>query len=237
MPEAASYEGKDLEALADMPRYYDWIMERFRPYVGGRVAELGAGMGTVSARLLPLVDSLDLVEPSPNLVDRLRRRFSGDGRVRVFAETLEERLATDEAAVYDAAVMVNVLEHIADDAAALAGLHRLLRPGGRLLVFVPALPFLYSRLDELVGHHRRYTRAGLVANMAAAGFEVREARYMDLLGIVPWWLVNTVCGNTRFDPRAFRLYDAVGIPLTRLAERLVAPPLGKNVLAVAVKPA
>jgi SAM-dependent methyltransferase len=237
MSETVSYEGKDLEAVADMPRYHDWIMEHFRPHLRGNAAEFGAGLGTISERILPSVSSLDLVEPSPNLVGQLRRRFADEPKVHVFAETLETRIEQGEPGTYDAVVMVNVLEHIEDDALALHGLNRLLKPGGRLLVFVPAMPFLYSRLDELVGHHRRYTRPALAGRLAHAGFRVRQARYMDVLGILPWWLVNTLGGSTAFDPRAVRLYDTVGIPVTRLAERLVPPPVGKNVVAVAEKPA
>ncbi len=236
MSESVSYEGKDLEAVADMPRYHDWIMECFRPHLRGRAAEFGAGLGTISERILPSVSSLDLVEPSPNLVGQLRRRFANEPTVSVFAETLETRIEQGEPETYDTVVMVNVLEHIEDDAAAVAGLHRMLKPGGTLLVFVPAMPFLFSRLDEVVGHYRRYTKDVLTRCLAEAGFDVRFARYMDALGVLPWWLVNTVGGSTAFDPRAVRLYDAVGVPLTRLAERLVPPPLGKNVIAVAEKP-
>ncbi len=236
MPERVSYEGKDLEALADMPHYYDWIMEHFRPHLHGSAVEFGAGRGTISERILASVSTLDLIEPSPNLVERLRHRFAGERRVRIFSESLEDRVGRADAHTYDAVVMVNVLEHIEDDIWALKELRRLLRPGGKLLVFVPAMPFLYSRLDERVGHYRRYTRPVLVERLSHAGFTVPLARYLDVLGILPWWLVNTLGGRTEFDPRAVRLYDTLGIPLTRLAEGLFSPPLGKNIVAVAEKP-
>ena len=236
MPERVSYGGKDLEALADMPRYYDWIVEHFRPHLHGNAVEFGAGLGTISERILASVSTLDLIEPSPNLVERLRHRFAGERRVRIFSESLEDRVGRADAHTYDAVVMVNVLEHIEDDVAALRELRRLLKPGGKLLIFVPAMPFLHSRLDERVGHYRRYTRPVLVERLSHAGFTVRLARYLDVLGILPWWLVNTLGGKTGFDPRAVRLYDTLGIPLTRLAEGLFSPPLGKNIVTVAEKP-
>lgn len=237
-PAAAApvYEGRDLEALAELPNYYAWILARFRPYVRGHGVELGAGIGTVSALLRPHLARLDLIEPSVNLVARLRERFAGDPDVAIEAGTVEDCLPRIPDGSHDTAVMVNVLEHIADDEAALAGLARILRPGGHLLLFVPALGWLFSAMDRLHGHHRRYHLGPLRAGVEAAGFRVVDARYFDLLGVAPWWLLNTVGGATRFDPRMTGLYDRIGVPLTRAVERLAPPPVGKNVVVVACKP-
>ncbi len=235
---AAPYAGHDLEVLSGMTHYYAWIIDYFTPFARGAMVEYGAGTGNVSARLRPLAAHLDLVEPSPRLLPVLRERFRGDATVAVHAVNLETHVAAAPASSYDCAVLVNVLEHIADDAAALRELFRVLKPGGALLLFVPALPFLFSRLDSVYGHFRRYRRAALVRLVADAGFEVREARYLDLLGVVPWWLLNTLGGAVTFNPVLVRLYDRVGVPLTRGIERLfAAPPFGKNVLLVARKKA
>jgi SAM-dependent methyltransferase len=231
-----TYEGRDLEVLADMPRYYAWIMEDFRPHLRGRVAEIGAGVGTVSRRILPHVETLDLVEPSANLVGTLRDNFDADRRVTVYSQTLERFIADHAEPTYDAIVMVNVLEHIADDADALRGLWRQLLPGGKLLVFVPALSFLFSPLDEMAGHYRRYSRTGLEAAIQGAGFQLRKLKFMDLLGIAPWYVVNKLLRKTSFSPSTLRIYDTFGIPATRLAESILGSPIGKNLIAIAEKP-
>ena len=57
---------------------------------------------------------------------------------------------------YDSVVMINVLEHVEDDVAALHDAWKALRPGGRLILWVPAMEWLYSDLDRRIGHHRRY---------------------------------------------------------------------------------
>ena len=96
--DAVTYDGSDLEVLADMPNYYSWIMETFTPHVRGHVVEYGAGVGTISARLAPLAQTLTLVEPSPNLVPRLAARFADTAQVTVTPESLEThtaRLASD----------------------------------------------------------------------------------------------------------------------------------------------
>src|SRR5580704_6549559 len=124
------YEGRDLEVLAEMPNYYSWIFETFKPYVKSRVVEYGAGSGTISARLAPLAQQLTLVEPSINLTAILRKRFGNIGKVTVVSEALENHVAGTAAGSFETVVLVNVLEHIDNDRHALAELFRILCSGG-----------------------------------------------------------------------------------------------------------
>jgi SAM-dependent methyltransferase len=233
MSGADAYAGHDLDVLSDLARYRHWIMAAFRPYLRGRGVEFGAGIGTMSADLLAHVEHLDLVEPSPNLVARLEARFAGEARITILPGRLEERIAELADGSYHSAVLVNVLEHIEDDGAALTQLRRILDGDGHLLVFVPAMAFLMSPFDRAIGHFRRYHKGALVARLEAAGFAVARARYFDILGMIPWWLVNTVGGRTEIDPRLAALYDRAVVPVMRPIERLVPPPMGKNIIAVA----
>ena len=178
------YEGRDLEALSDMPRYYQWITAHFSPYLRGDVVEIGAGIGTISKMLLPAVASLDLVEPSANLVGRLNDTFNAEPRIRIFGASLTDYVRGQPTDSRDAVIMVNVLEHIEDDIDALRSIVSLLRPGGHLLLFVPAMPFLYSDLDRLLGHYRRYTRPRLKGVLSETEFDVVRIRYFDLLGMI-----------------------------------------------------
>ena len=84
-----SYEGSGLEALADMPNYYSWIMETFTPFVRDNVVEYGPGVGTVSARLEPLSATLTLAEPSSNLTAQLRERFDGNEKITKSLRSLQ----------------------------------------------------------------------------------------------------------------------------------------------------
>jgi SAM-dependent methyltransferase len=233
MPEV-SYEGRDLEALAAMPNYYAWIMETFAPYVRGRTIEYGAGTGTVSGLLAPLADTLTLIEPS-HLASRLKSRFCGDIRIEVRDATLETHVATVADDSVDTIVLINVLEHIEDDRNALAQLLRAVKPGGHVLLFVPALQFLMSELDRVHGHFRRYHRPDLVSKIASAGGEVLACRYFDLPGVVPWLLINKIGGATGFNPRLVQLFDRLVVPVARALEGVVPPPFGKNVILVARK--
>jgi SAM-dependent methyltransferase len=229
------YEGRDLEVLADMPNYYGWIMSWFAPYVRGRVVEYGSGAGTVSKLLRPLADRLTLVEPSANLLPLLQARFPRDPAVEIGQAMLEEHSRRLPDGAMDTAVLVNVLEHIEDDRRALAELSRILAPGGHLLIFVPALPALMSKIDRIHGHFRRYLRRELRMKLEAAGAEPLTCRHFDLPGVVPWFLINKLLGSTSFNPTLLKIYDGAVVPLARGVEAIVIPPLGKNLIAIARK--
>jgi SAM-dependent methyltransferase len=82
---------------------------------------------------------------------------------------------------FDLATALDVLEHLDDDGAALAELRRVVRPGGALVVTVPAHPRLWSRHDELNHHRRRYTRSSLRAPAVAGGWEVARLTHFNTL--------------------------------------------------------
>ena len=229
------YEGADLEALADMPNYYGWIMDAFAPYVRGHVVEYGAGMGTFSSHLEPRAVRLTLVEPSANLIPQLSARLSPSAKVNIFESPLEAHVSNLAPDSVDTIVLVNVLEHIADDREALRLLVRALKRGGHLLLFVPALQFLMSKLDRQVGHFRRYHRPDLRDKVAATGATVETCRYMDLFGAFAWFGVNTLLGVTKFNPKMIAVNDRFVVPASRVVERIFGAPFGKNLLLVARK--
>lgn len=216
-----------------MPNYYGWIVDVFRPWLRGYTVEIGTGIGTVAQKILNHVQRLDLVEPSDNLKQFLPAVLTDDERVRIYTQTLEQRLSEMDVDTCDCVVMVNVLEHIEDDEAALEGLRRVIKPGGHLLLFVPALEILYSDLDRLHGHYRRYHRRALSHLLMTCGFRIKYIRYFDIAGVLPWWLINTIGNKTDFDARMAAFYDRVAVPLTRFMERIIPPPFGKNLIVIA----
>jgi SAM-dependent methyltransferase len=86
-----------------------------------------------------------------------------------------------EAASFDLAVCLDVIEHLADDLAALRELRRVVAPGGTLLVTVPAYQWLWSGHDVVNHHHRRYTRPSLLAVAERAGWESVRTTYFNSL--------------------------------------------------------
>ncbi|MFZ2620461.1 MAG: class I SAM-dependent methyltransferase [Alphaproteobacteria bacterium] len=232
-----NYISGELEAMANIPNYQNWIMERFAPYLKGQVLEIGAGIGTYSKRLAahPSVTHLDCLEPDAGQTQTIQAlKLPHTEAFAQLSETFFQQKKIKN--TYDAVVMINVLEHIEDDLACAQSIYNALKPGGYFLVFVPALQPLFSELDHLLGHYRRYHLNPMKTLLETAGFTITDARYMDTLGIAPWYVVNKLGKSTKMSPKAVKLYDTVGVPFTKFAESFMAPPVGKNVIAIAQKP-
>ena len=230
-----AYEGREFEAAANLVNYYNWITAYFQPYLRGSGVEIGAGIGTYSQYLRPFFSTLDLVEPSPTQRNLLAQRFHSDENVHAFSEKIDSYRQRTGDKSRDSICMVNVLEHIENDHAALSDLSKMLKIDGHLCIFVPALPVLYSRLDKIFGHHRRYTRPELIRKVSGAGLKIVTCKYMDFAGIFAWGLINTLGRSTDLNPRAMQVYDRCVIPVTRVLESVVPAPIGKSLILIAQK--
>ena len=96
----------------------------------------------------------------------------------------------------DAVVMLNVLEHIDDQDAALKQVHRILKPGGILVIEVPAGPSLYDYYDQYLRHYRRYDRATLVAACKTANLDALEVSHLGFLLYPAFWMVKKIHRRT-----------------------------------------
>ncbi len=132
----------------------------------GAVFDIGGGTGFLSQAMAEFGVESVLVEPDPHAARLAKAR----GLRNVICSSYGD--AGFEPGSLPAVGTFDVLEHIQDDATFLTGLRKLLRPGGRLYVTVPAHPILWSVNDVQVGHRRRYSRAGLEDLVARAGFDV-----------------------------------------------------------------
>ena len=196
----------ELDETARARRLCDWMFSQYARDVRGRVAEIGAGIGTFSARILESgAESLLLVEPDPACATVLEQRFGADPRVEVRRDELPEAPALRDGG-FDLVVCQNVLEHIRDDAAAVETMGAALAPGGRLLLLVPAHSRLYGPLDRTYGHFRRYDRGRLRAIVEGAGLEVVDLYSFNLLGVVGWWVKNLRSGS-RVSARSLAAYE------------------------------
>ena len=140
------------------------------------------------------------------------------------------------AGAHSSLVALNVLEHIEDHVGALRSVARLVRPGGRIVLIVPAFPFAMSPVDIATGHVRRYTRKSMREALTDAGLVVEQLRYVNALGLIGYYLATSVFRLTPKEGTMVKLYDRFVLPVTRAAERVVRPPFGQSVFVVACVP-
>ncbi len=220
-----------LDRLSGARNYNRWLFERFRPFAGRRLLEVGCGTGNMTGHFVSC-GALMASDVDPGRVEAVRRLFADreDFRAAVWDVS---RPAPDEVVRFrpDTVICLNILEHVAADAGALANMRAVLPPGGRLLLFVPALPALFGSLDRELDHVRRYGRAALERRTREAGFAREAGGFMNMPGVAGWWLNSRLLRRREFSPVQIAIYDRL-VPAIARCERLVRPPFGQSLFYV-----
>ncbi|HEV7919311.1 MAG TPA: glycosyltransferase [Thermoanaerobaculia bacterium] len=224
-----------IRRLDKLKRYNKWIWERLQPFIGQRVLEVGAGSGTMTRFLYgrELIVATDKETP---YLDRLRNQFRRKPGIIVERLDLDSDDALDLARYgFDTVTCINVLEHTADDVAALRRVHQLLQPGGRIVIYVPAGRDLYGSLDKGVGHQRRYEREELAEKLKQAGFELEEIGFQNRIAKLAWYFNSKVFRRAALPSMQSGLFDRM-VPLLKGLEG-DRPASGLSLVAIGRKPA
>ena len=198
-------------------------------YESGPVLDFGAGNGTLAEiwrekfGITPFCSEID-----PNLRFELEKK----GFKTIKDMKLERRKFSY---IYTS----NVLEHIENDLAALKELNRVLAKGGRLAIYVPAMPYLFSELDFNVGHFRRYTKKYLSHILKESDFRIISIKYADSLGFFAALLIKIL----GFGPdkmlgsfSSLSFYDEKIFPISKFFDNIgVSNFFGKNLIVIAEK--
>ncbi|MFY9588089.1 MAG: class I SAM-dependent methyltransferase [Actinomycetota bacterium] len=226
-----SDERFDLDLLRGAVRYQRWLLSTLGP-IRGEVLEIGAGSGNFTRWLAPTADRLVAVEPDPELAQRVIAL--GFDNVEVLTSRLE---TMPPERTFDTAVMINVLEHIEDDTAALVAMRDRLKPGGRAVVVVPAHQVLYGRLDEKYHHFRRYSKRGVADVFDRAGFALDSVRYFNPLGAIGWLVLVRWMASERLAPSSIWVTENIVVPLGKGLDALRFRSFGQSVVALGRRPA
>jgi SAM-dependent methyltransferase len=192
------YGSNILVHMSGVPKFNRWMADTIRPYVGARVLEVGAGLGSLTQTLMPR-DRYTVSDINPYYLDYLRN--FADGKPYMDVRRIDLANAADFeplAGAYDTVICLNVLEHLADEPGALANVRKVLDGGGRAIILVPQNPALYGSLDEVLGHERRYTRESLEAALRAAGFAVETVFDFNRVTTPAWWFNGRILQRRRF---------------------------------------
>ena len=211
-------------AIADAREYTDWILNLFAGSIRGRIAEIGIGHGSYAHRLADR-SGYTGIDIDPEAVEEARARMPSG---RFVVADIARRDAMQDVGLdsFETVLCFNVLEHVPADRDALVNLLNLLRPGGRLLLFVPAHPALYGDLDRLAGHERRYNKRMIRQVFSGLPAPLRRADYVNPIGGLGWWL-NAQLRHDDLDSTTvnaqIRIFSKFILPLSR-----AVMPLTKN---------
>ncbi len=155
------------------------ILSEFERVFGGRrdlrILEVGCGAGTLLSALRSFGDAVG-VDSCPDAVREARQRACCPVYLGRFPDTFPAKLGS-----FDAICLFDVIEHLDDDVAALRCVRSLLKPGGKVVITVPALPWLFGVHDEINEHRRRYSETLLRGCLAESGFSSVHSSYFNTL--------------------------------------------------------
>jgi len=228
------FGGAILHALERARRFNSWMADAVEPWLGHRLLEIGAGIGNLTSLLVPRQRYL-ASDINDNYLDYLRNYAMGKPFLDVERLDLEDDEGFSELAnQFDTVMCLNVLEHVEEPLAALARMKLVLEPGGRLILYVPAKQWLYSSLDEALGHRCRYSAAMLRGEIAAAGFELEHLQSFNRISVPSWWINGKIFRHRRFSRLQLKIFDLL-IPILRRADRFL-PWSGLGLIAIARRP-
>lgn len=216
----------------------------FEKYVHGRVLEVGAGTGRITDLIIRdgHFDELAISEPSPYFFGRLEDRFRSIPKTRLIQGEVADIVRTDRG-YFDVVFSVHVMEHIENDRAFVGQQLELLRPGGTLIILVPALQFLYSELDKNIGHFRRYTKSSIRALFNGTPGRIEKLFYSNFIGVLGSLYFSKLKkvqyqSDETHRQRFFKIYQIFSqyfVPGIQMVERVIPAPIGLNLTVIATR--
>lgn len=232
------YTFSDLQIMEEAPRYSEWVYSLIKPFLSGKVLEIGAGTGNISKYIIgegSNIKSFTCIEPDAECCSRLEekiRHINNNISIDIHNSDFFNCGLTCE---YDTIVLINVLEHFEDDIETLKKIFSLLSPNGRLILFVPAFQALYGSIDKKLNHYRRYDIKDLKNKLYEQCFSIDHIRYYNAIGFFGWWVNNKLFRRKDQSFLQVKIFDNIVLPFQRRIETVVKFPFGQNLYCIARK--
>jgi len=186
-----------------------------------KVLDFGAGIGTYADTFKDASLIIDCVEPDPKQAKILKQKG-----YKVYKDIKEVKTK------YDVIYSLNVLEHIKDDGEVLAGIKPCLSSKGVIVVYVPAFMVIFTKLDILVEHFRRYRIKDMRRLAQKSNLKLKSVKYCDPVGFTAALTYRVIGGSGNLNPRSIGVFDKFLFPISVFVEPLTKKLFGKNILAI-----
>ncbi len=230
---------RTLQIISGARHFNKWMYQTIHPYLKGNVLEIGSGIGNISAFAINDGFTITLSDYNDEYCSFLENKYSHHPAVKDiiridlqhphFAKThpsLQEK--------FDTVYLLNVIEHLENDEAAISNCRFMLKQGGNLVILVPAYPFLYCRLDRELGHLRRYTLKSLTELFAVDKFKVIHRQYFNFFGLAGWFVFGKLLGKKLIGQGSMSVYERL-IPFLKITDMLMFRKAGLSVVVAGKK--
>ncbi|RIA10267.1 methyltransferase family protein [Flavobacteriaceae bacterium MAR_2010_72] len=233
MSKSTNYIGSELELFSHAKTWKAYWGNQVLPYLGTRVLEVGAGIGTNTGHLIQqssIIKEWVCLEPDATLSGQILNSLPEPykEKVEVRTEYLSDYTTQD---LFDSILYIDVIEHIEDDQEELLLASSFLKEGGYLIILVPAHPFLYSDFDKAIGHFRRYNK-NMLKQAVGQTLRLDCLRYLDTIGICASTVNKLFLKQSYPTLKQVQFWDTVIVRFSKVIDVLVGYKLGKSLLGI-----
>ena len=227
------YTGNELDFFDkayNWKKYYLFLSYKYFDY-SSNVLEVGAGIGGLTKVITNKVNfkKWTCIEPDKLNFSKLKNNIKNLKNHDLFYfENSDINIFLHKKESYDVIVLADVLEHIQNDKDILNNLYLHLKPGGKIIIFVPACQFLYSVFDSQIGHYRRYSLSTL-RNIIPAKSKLLAAKYIDSCGFFASLINKLFLKSSNPSLKQVLFWDRIIVRFSRFFDRLLFYKFGKNI--------
>ena len=230
-------EGLDiLDVVAKAKKLNNWMYETIEPFCKGAVLEVGSGTGNISEFFVTNKYDISVSDLRENYRIILKDKFNlPENKVLdldIVAPDFDIK-SKELLNSFDSVFSLNVVEHIKDDDLAIKNMVKLLKPGGNLVILVPAYQALYNNFDTTLEHYRRYNKKSLTKLMGNYG-EIISSFYFNAVGTLGWWVSGKLFKNKMIPEGEMKLYNTL-VPIIKIVDKVTFNKVGLSVICVIKK--
>lgn len=228
-----------LDAISSANNLNRWMYEIIKPYCSGKILEIGSGIGNISQFFLNEGFKILLSDVRENYCNILSQKFSNRANLLgvknidlihpAFEYQYKELLKQ-----FHTVFALNVIEHIEDDFLAIANAKELLKPGGTLIILVPAFQWMYNQLDKELYHLKRYNQEILSQLFIKNNIIVADKFYFNALAMLGWFISGKILKNRIIRKSQISFYNII-VPLAKLTDALLFRRIGLSVVVIGKK--
>lgn len=224
-----------LEAISLAHHFNAWMFDQVQPFMKGHILEIGSGIGNISQYFIDAKSNIVMSDVREEYCKALRQKFPNNQVLLLdLVHPDFENVYSHLLGSFDSCFAMNVIEHIEADHLAMKNLVSLLKVGGKVLILVPANPFLYNDIDKGLFHFRRYTASMMNQLFKSASLVIEKKWMFNALGIPAWIFGGKIMKKKEVEGEQMNLYDKL-IPIARFLDWITFRKIGLSIIALATK--
>ena len=226
-----------LDVISSATNFNRWTYETIAPECSGSILEIGSGVGNISDFFISAKKNIVLSDIRANYRDILEKKFHLDSKSVLDIDIALPDFTTKYSTLlgnFDSVFALNVVEHIKEDRLAIQNMYHLLKPGGQMIILVPAYQSLYNNIDLSLEHFKRYTKKTLGQLMEEFA-PLKKAFYFNATGILAWWISGKLFRHKTIPAGEMKLYNTF-VPVFKVVDKITFNKIGLSVICIIKKP-